>query len=126
MVENIGFEIPQITNRNQCWKIIASIALNDFAWKKSLEFHNFLNSQEAQHFYLIGWANAIKIPEIDNILTQQVLPILTDQPKSVETMLQKFALRELSEGNPSKELIARLNRTLNIQWAIDIKNQLPN
>ena len=40
--------------------------------------------------------------------------------------LQKFALNQLFFENLSEEKIQRYNRTLNIQWAIDIKNQLRN
>ena len=40
--------------------------------------------------------------------------------------LQKFALNQLFFENLPEEKIQRYNHTLNIQWAIDIKNQLPN
>ena len=46
--------------------------------------------------------------------------------ESMEKLLQHHALHELFFRYSSNEKIERLNRTLNIQWAIDIKNQLPN
>jgi hypothetical protein len=41
---------------------------------------------------------------------------------SMETLLRHYALHELFINNASPEKIERYNRTLNIQWAIDIKN----
>ena len=49
-----------------------------------------------------------------------------DDIESMEKILQNHALNELFFSDASNEKIERLNRTLNIQWAIDIKNQLPN
>jgi hypothetical protein len=40
----------------------------------------------------------------------------------MERLLQNHALHELFFENPSKNKIERLNRTLNIQWAIEVKN----
>jgi hypothetical protein len=54
-----------------------------------------------------------------------VLPILTDDIESIQALLKKYAAREVALGNPSKELISRLNRTLNIQWLLDITAQFP-
>jgi hypothetical protein len=44
---------------------------------------------------------------------------------SIENLLQKHALLQVCFGNPSGELTNRLNRTLNIQWALDIAAQFP-
>ena len=40
----------------------------------------------------------------------------------METLLQQHALHELFFSDALSEKIERFNRTLNIQWAIDIKN----
>jgi hypothetical protein len=39
-------------------------------------------------------------------------------------LLQKHALFELFVGNAKQDKINRFNSTLNIKWAIDIKNEL--
>ena len=46
--------------------------------------------------------------------------------KDLQLSLQKYALIQLFSENLPEEKIQCYNRTLNIQWAIDIKNQLPN
>jgi hypothetical protein len=57
---------------------------------------------------------------------QEFLPSIVKDSESIETLLQKYAINELFFGSASKEQINRLNKTLNIQWAIDIKNQFPS
>jgi hypothetical protein len=56
----------------------------------------------------------------------QVLPLLAYDIESIELLLQKFALQETFLTQTLPELQQRLNRTLNIQWAIEIKNQFVN
>lgn len=41
-------------------------------------------------------------------------------------MIQKYAINQLFFGNISKEQIQNLNKTINIQWAIDLKAQFPS
>jgi hypothetical protein len=41
----------------------------------------------------------------------------------MERLIQSHALNELFFENASKNKIERLNRTLNIQWVIDIKDE---
>jgi len=42
----------------------------------------------------------------------------------MEKMFQNYACNELFFQKNSADKLERLNRTLNIQWAIDIKNQM--
>ena len=44
----------------------------------------------------------------------------------VEKIMQYHAIEQLFFFKIPQEKLERYNRTLNIQWAIDIKNQLPN
>jgi hypothetical protein len=43
--------------------------------------------------------------------------------ESINKLLQHHALHEVFFNDVSPEKIERFNRTLNIQWALDIKNQ---
>ena len=47
---------------------------------------------------------------------------LMNDPESLEKLLQQHALHELFFTDAKPEKTQRFNRTLNIQWAIDIKN----
>jgi tetratricopeptide (TPR) repeat protein len=126
LVEKIGMEILQIGSRHEFWKSIATETVKNSAWHKALESRVLLNSQEAQLYYLKGWANAIEINDVNHVCVNKALPILADDTESIELLLQKYAAREVALGNPSKELISRLNRTLNIQWLLDITAQFAN
>jgi tetratricopeptide (TPR) repeat protein len=120
--ENTGLEIPQITKRHDCWREFAVETVKVSAWQKALESVTRLQSQEAQLFYLKGWAKEINQMDVNGDCLVRALPMLSEDSGSIETLLQKYAVREVAFGNPSKELTARLNRTLNIQWFLDIKN----
>jgi hypothetical protein len=45
---------------------------------------------------------------------------LVENSINIENLLQAYAQFELFFGNPSPEKINRLNKTLNLQWVMDI------
>ena len=49
-----------------------------------------------------------------------------DNPESIESLLEKYAIRLVSMGTPTKALVGRLNHTLNIEWLLDITANKPN
>ena len=89
-----------------------------------LQFKHF-KSDEARLFYLKGWAEAVNQNEADAVCLQEALSHLVNDSESIENLLQKHALHEVFFGNASKEKINRLNRSLNIQWALDIVANFP-
>ena len=115
-----------MADRQNCWKTIAENTYKEIGWQKALEQESQFQNDEARLFYLKGWAESIEQNEADLACLIEVLPFIVKDTESIENLLQKFALRELFFGAGKEELIKRLNRTLNIQWAIDIKNQLHN
>jgi hypothetical protein len=58
-------------------------------------------------------------------LIQKALPILVGDRDVIEHLMQLYAIHQLFFENPTKEQINRYNRSLNIQWALDIKAQFP-
>ena len=83
-------------------------------------------SDESQLFYIKGWSTNVAIKDVSAICISKVLPLFVNDIGSIELNLQKFALHEIMLDLTLPELQQRLNRTLNIQWAIDIKNQFVN
>ena len=126
LAESTGLEISRMADRQNCWKTIAENTYKEIGWQKALEQESQFQNDEARLFYLKGWAESIEQNEADLACLIEVLPFIVKDTESIENLLQKFALRELFFGAGKEELIKRLNRTLNIQWAIDIKNQLHN
>jgi len=58
-------------------------------------------------------------------LAYKAIQALKDDSTSMEHFLQVYAQHELFFGSPSQEKIDRLNKTLNLQWAMDIIEQFP-
>ena len=46
----------------------------------------------------------------------QALPLLSNDSVSIESFLQKYAIREFGLGHPSNALTSSLNGTLNLNW----------
>ena len=118
-------EIPRIVDRQDCWKRLAQEQLNLAGVESALSSVNNLQSQEAVSFYLKGWAEDLSSKDSDWDLIEKALPILKEDSESVEQILQKHAIHEVFYGKPTEERLMRLNRTLNIQWALDIASGFP-
>ena len=123
LAESIGLEILQFAERHNCWKTIAQNEYNELGWKKSLQQSTQFKIDEARLFYLKGWADAVSECDVDCV--QEALSQLAHDSESVESILQSHALREIFFGAADQKKLDRLNRTLNIQWAIDIAAQFP-
>ena len=125
LAESTGMEITQLAERQACWKTIAYNTCKEMDWGKALQQANQFKSDEAQLFYLKGWAEAVSQQEADTVCVQASLSQLVYDSESIETLLQKHAGNELFFANAHKEKINRQNKTLNIQWMIDVKSQFP-
>jgi hypothetical protein len=126
LAEQAGSKIPLITQRQKCWKEIAQILKEQLGWKKSLNLYKEFKGGESIVYYLKGWTEYINIEDISEELVQKATPVLKDDNESLVQILQLYAIHQLIFESPAAEKINRYNRTLNLQWAIDIKNQLPN
>ena len=123
--EGIVQDLPDKAQRDYCWKELASATTQQLGLKRSFRMIKELKSREAIRLYLKGCIEDLESIATNADCIQEALPYLAEDPESVETLLQKYASREVALGKPSKELTARLNRTLNIQWLLDITAQFP-
>jgi hypothetical protein len=123
--EQTGLEIPLISERQSCWKSIAKSLKETHGWEKSLELRKEFKSEEAILYYLKGWAESISLEDMSAELIQKALPILLGDRDTIEHLMQLYSIHQLFFENPTKERINRYNRSLNIQWALDIKAQFP-
>ena len=120
--EVIGIEIPQKVTRQICWKEISELVAEKDGWQKAFEHISNLKNQDVQKHYLKGLGEIVKTSDFDKTLLLSTWRYYKNDIVSMETLLQHYALHELFFNNASPEKIERYNRTLNIQWAIDIKN----
>ena len=123
--ESLGMEIPNIAQRQTCWKELAGVSKEQGDWSTSLQKVTELQNDEARMFYLRGWSEKLVPQEVNKTCLQQALPLLAGDTLSLENLLQTYAMSAVFFDNTSIEIIRRLNETLNIQWALDIASQLP-
>jgi hypothetical protein len=126
LAENLGLEIHRSAQRHICWKEMAENAIERVGHSESLGIYNVLNNKEARSFYLKGWVENLQTTSISMEIARKALYLLEEDINSTRHILELHALNQLFFEEITEEKIQRFNRTLNIQWAIDIKNQLPN
>jgi len=122
LVESTSMEISEISKRHQCWKILGKNSYVKLGCKLAFEKSSQFKNIEARLFFLKGLADSIDSNVAEKGLILSAINYCRDDIKSIEKIMQRFALNELICGKVSAKKINRLNRTLNIQWAIDIKN----
>ena len=126
LAEQIGLEIPFIADRQNCWEGMAKSIKEMHGWHAALEKAQKLQTEEARIYYLKGIFNSLALNECNEEFILSARKFYLKDMVSMEKLFQNYALYELFFQENSGDKIERLNRTLNIQWAIDIKNQLPN
>ena len=122
LCESIGLEIPQILDRHNCWREIAKNTSEEKGWKNALQVVNQFQNAEVKMHYLKGLADSLNLIESNKEMILNARSYYFDDIESMEKLLQHHALHELFFSDASNGKIERLNRTLNLQWAIDIKN----
>ncbi len=78
----------------------------------------------ARLFYLKGWAENIAIHSSELQIIIQTTTYLLSDLVSMEMVVQKYALFSLFWDTTSPDKMSRMNNSLDIQWAIDIKNSI--
>jgi hypothetical protein len=124
LAEKTAYDISRIANRQSCWKELAYSMLAQLEGPKAFNGFRYFQTEEARLFYLKGWAEGVKAADLDAASIRQALPLLSSDPESIEILLQKYALQVVFFDKISEEKTKRLNRTLRIQWAIDLKNSI--
>jgi len=124
--EEIGFQIPHIAQRYFCWKRIGEQKLSKSNWVDAIQQAVQWQNEETQFYYLKGIAGSVKIVDCDSTFVLHARKHFLGDMESFEKLFQYFGYNALFFQNTDQAVMNRFNRTLNLQWAIDIKNQLPN
>jgi tetratricopeptide (TPR) repeat protein len=120
--EKVGNEISDKKIRLLCWMDIAYLSINKNSGELSFQNYKYLKCEEARFNFMRGWAENISTSECNFDLFLKTRYNFINDTESLEVFLQKHALNTLFFGELSEYKINRFNSTLNIQWAIDIKN----
>ena len=122
--EIISLEIPEMAKKQSCWKTIAQNIIKENGLQNAFQKTFSIKNIEARLFYLSGLAEGISIYDFNIKILIKVLPLLKNNPMSIEHLLYTHAINELFFENSDKQKIQKFNRTLNLQWAVDLKKEL--
>ena len=122
LAESTSLEIPQIEERHNCWKSLAQNRSEDIGGLNLIQQVMQFKNEEARFQFIKGWTESVSMLECSKELFLSTWFYYRDDMKSLEEILHKFALNQLFFEVTIPKTIQRLNHTLNIQWAIEIKN----
>jgi hypothetical protein len=123
--EIIPFENPFISQKYQNWK-----GLGQYLAKSNFMDYNILiqlwelDNQIMKEYILKGFIENLNYGSFPKSLEKSLIIMCPENILSL--LIHKYAINQIFFEDIHEEKIQRFNRTLNIQWAIDIKNQLPN
>jgi len=119
--EQLGSEIHQIAPRLACWQSMAEAMMTQDGWLLALQKVDNFKSDEAREFYLKGWASHLSVSDVNEYCLYQALPSFAGDTQSLEHLMQNYAIHKVLLGTLPGDQIRRLNASLNIQWALDLK-----
>ena len=118
-------EISSILERQLCWNRFGSFLSKSLNKEKTISVLKKHVTNDSKPYYLQGLLEEPFIFLNDDCLFYQLIHIFLNDISSLNIILENQAIFDIFFSR-IKEKTQRFNRTLNLQWAIDIKNQLPN
>jgi hypothetical protein len=86
----------------------------------------YFKSHGLSDLICLGMVKELDLFAVSENTAMKTLAIYYKDMNIMKLSLEKFFLRSVFEGTIPKSNYADFDKTLNLQWAIDIKNQLPN
>jgi hypothetical protein len=118
--------IPRIASRYSCCVEIGKTLVGKVGYLKATELCEQFPTVEFRSHISSGMFTALYVSNINDEITMNVVRDKYGEIPSFQHVLLMYSLNQLFFSNLPQEKLDRYNRTLNLQWAIDIKNQLPN
>ena len=113
-------EISHIADRQNCLKIIGKNICTDLGMQIALRQANQFQDPAFKIYFLKGILDSVASLGCSKEIIMNAISYYSDDIESLEKLLQQYALHELFFTDAKQEKTQRFNRTLNIQWAIDI------
>ena len=122
LAEQTCLQIPQIIKRYSCWREIGYTIFKLSGLKGGLKQLRQFQNLESKAYLLKGLADSINSIDANEDLILSARDYFKTDIESGRKIIYQHVLHELFFTDAKPEKIQRFNRTLNIQWAIDIKN----
>ena len=123
--EEIVLSISNPELRQNFWFEIGNFFNSNFNFELPRSFVFFKND-EAQYFYILSWIKNIELEKIQKKSLIHCVKKMINYPEILETALQIYCLNDLFnvKTNILVSNYKRFDQTLNIKWAIDLKNNM--
>jgi hypothetical protein len=126
LCEYVTTKIPSKSISTKILKNLGEKLFETEGYFKAMENLTEFTNPESIIFIRKGIVEAISMDTISKDIVKDVLRNRKIEEVYKEKIIKYSAINQLFFSNLPKEKLDRYNRTLNLQWAIDIKNQLPN
>ncbi len=130
LAEEIAGSIPELENRHDAWWIFGKdFFMEKYDIQKAILFAKRLKTELAVRGFLTGcfYKDAQKFFDQNYPVEtfKELIFVIQDQPGLLLYFLQFYGVRKLFFENPDEQIIKRLNQSLRLSWAIDIRNSFP-
>jgi hypothetical protein len=124
LAEKIVLEISERELMKNTIIQMGQLLFQQYGWGYFLKY--LLNTKNSELYlsYLRALLEHADIKDYILSSTKSIIVNIEEDVTAIYTVLTKHALNQLFFNKQNQKQIERFNRTLNIQWAIDIKNQL--
>ena len=122
---NVIQKINTGSHRMQAWVSIGKEFYKKHQLQNLDQTLSLLPNDEALTFFKKGIAQSITATNATEEAILEILPLVKADKESTEHLMQMHALYCAFFENTSKEKIQKFNRSLNIQWALDVIAKFP-
>jgi hypothetical protein len=116
----------QLTDKFDFWRKSSGLIRSKMGVIMAFNLCKIFANSEFREPYIRGLIDDLTIEECNHDVIFSAIANSSQDSKALFKILQKHAIYLLFLAGHSGEKLDRFNRTLNIQWAIDIKNDLIN
>jgi len=134
LAEDIGLSISDINSRHEMWESRGYLRAKEKGVDDAFLLASKFGHKETTHYFKKGIIkHCFQLNSIEEV--PAIIKEISHDTVAIELLLKHVAINEVFLGNPDPETLQRINRSLNIQWAIDIaeamktkkpKHQLPD
>jgi tetratricopeptide (TPR) repeat protein len=122
--EEIGLDISPKSEQIACWLDIGKNNCLVRGYSDSIQQIGQFKSAEAINYYRIGVVKQINSLTINQNIVLDVLRNQQNDVTSMKFLLEIYAIKQIIIQELSKEQCQRFDKSFDLNWVIDIKNQL--
>jgi hypothetical protein len=124
LAEKISNKVFEASKRHEGWIEIAKSAVVEFGWEQSFVLFHYIEDKQVRESILNGFASSHTVMGVDQEFFINVRAFFMDDIDSLKKLLLRHALNHLFFQDSSLKRMEGFHRTLNLQWAYDVKNSM--